>query len=203
MTLRTRFQRHALLAASAAVVTGGVLLPGSAFAATQAPPPPSPIAAAHWVEITDAPSGIKAELPAKPEVQKFTKAKDGIDGRVYMAGNDDRVTGFGVFDVHGAKDLKDNLRAFLAGFNEDSRSRRDVLSSTSTKATEVDGRRALDAQLSAEDGTVGSTRIIDEGSHYVQLVSISSKKEAASMAGTHQRLLDSLRMPARGDTGAA
>ncbi|MGW3148820.1 MULTISPECIES: hypothetical protein [Streptomyces] len=202
MTLRTRFHRHALLAASV-VVTGGVLLPGSAFAATEAPPPTSAGTADHWVEVTDAPSGIKVELPGKPEVKKYTEAKDGMDGRIYMAGNDDQITGFAVFDVHGAKDLKDNLRAFLGGYNQYSQSPSDVLTSTVTKESDVNGRRTLDARLTAKDGTVGSTRFIDDGSHYVQLLSISSKKQAASMTPTYRQLLDSLRMPAPADTEAS
>ncbi|UXY28292.1 hypothetical protein [Streptomyces sp. HUAS TT20] len=198
-TPRTRFHRHALLAASVAV-TGGVLLPGSAFAVTEAPPPTGAVTADHWVEVTDAPSGIKVELPGKPKVQKFTEAKDGMDGRIYMAGNDDQVTGFAVFDVHGAKDLKDNLRAFLDGYNQYSQSPRDMLTSTVTKKTDVNGRRTLDARLSAKNGTVGSTRFIDDGKHYVQLVSISSHKQAATLAPTYRQLLDTLHMPAPTDT---
>ncbi|MGW7407068.1 hypothetical protein ACWGI9_25685 [Streptomyces sp. NPDC054833] len=198
-TVRTRFHRHALLAASVAV-TGGVLLPGSALAATESPPPASAVTADHWVVVTDAPSGIKVELPGKPKVQKFTKAKDGMDGRIYMAGNDNQVTGFAVFDVHGAKDLKDNLRAFLDGYNQYSRSPGVKLTSTVTKETDVNGRRTLDARLSAKNGTVGSTRFVDDGRHYVQLLSISSKNQAASMAPTYQQLLDSLHMPAPTDT---
>lgn len=194
-TLRTRIRRHALLTASVAV-TAGVLLPTSALAATEAPPPASAVTAGHWVEVTDAPSGIKAELPGKPMVKKYTKAKDGIAGRVYMTGNDDRATGFSVFDVHGAQDLKVGLPAFLNAYNRDSQSPRDVLTGTVTKGTDVNGRRTLDARLSAKDGTVGATRFIYDGRHFVQLVSISTAKQAASMPRTYRQLLDSLRMPA-------
>ncbi|MCF3132853.1 hypothetical protein [Streptomyces olivochromogenes] len=193
-TLRTRIRRHALLTASVAV-TAGVLLPTSALAATGAPPPAGAVAAGHWVEVTDAPTGIKVELPGKPKVEKYTKAKDGVEGRVYMAGNDDRATGFAVFDVPRAKDLKVALRAFLGGCNRYSQSPRDVLTGTVTKETDVNGRRTLDARLSAKDGTVGATRFIYDGSHYVQLMSLSTEKQAASMTRTYRQLLDSLRMP--------
>ncbi|MFJ3304563.1 hypothetical protein ACIPSA_15845 [Streptomyces sp. NPDC086549] len=203
MSFRSQIQRRLLLSASTVVAAGAVLLPSGAFAAPQVPPPfPRSVSApapARWVETTDAPSGIKVRLPGNPEVQKLTKAKDGVDGRIYMAATDTGVAGFAVADAAGVKDLKQNLRGFLDGYNEESRSPRSELTGTAVKVTTSGGQRVLDTRLSAKDGTVGFLRLIDDGHHLVELVSLGPEQQKASVAEAHQQLLDSLRIPAPGD----
>ncbi|MFF4353291.1 hypothetical protein [Streptomyces sp. NPDC001530] len=208
MTSRSQFQRL-LLTASSAVVAVGALLPSSAFAATAAPqtgmvtevaaahgsPGPfgSAASAARWVDVTDAESGIRIQLPGKSDVLRFTEAKDGVDGRFYMVKTDYGIVAFAVVDAPGtAPTLDDELKSFLDGFN---RSSGDKLTSTGLHKSTIDGRPALDAHLKSSQGLVGATRIIDDGEHAVQMATIGPKKNAKPLDEMHQRLLSTLRMP--------
>ncbi|MGW1895116.1 hypothetical protein ACWCP6_33480 [Streptomyces sp. NPDC002004] len=213
MTSRSRFQRLALLAASTTVISAGVLLPGSTFTAA-ATPHPKPVTmmiadhhgdrhhgsadATQWAETTDPPSGITIRLPGKPVVSQFTKPTDGMTGRLYMVKTDDAVVGFAVFEVPGTrKNLDQGLHGFLDGYNQDSSPSGRLKSTESHEAT-VDGRHALDAQLRADDGTIGSARFIDDGDHFIQTVTIGTQEKEKPMAAVHQQLLDSLHMPVAG-----
>ncbi|MCX5091360.1 hypothetical protein OOK36_21210 [Streptomyces sp. NBC_00365] len=218
MTRRSHLQRITLLAASTTMAVGGAVLPSSAFAATSAPhTAATTITAGHdahrqhagaasakqWVETTDAASGIKFRLPGKPEVEKLTKAKDGVNGRLYMVETDDGIVGLAVLDLPGAQAyLDDGLRGFVDGYNENCASSREKLASTDVHKTTVDGRPALDTHLSAPDGTVGSARLIASDTHYVELLSLGPKENGKPMSETYQQLLTSLHMPDTSPTRA-
>jgi hypothetical protein len=218
MTRRSHLQRITLLAASTTMAVGGAVMPSSALAATPAShTAASTITADHhahhrhadaasakqWEETTDPASGIKFQLPGKPKVEKLTKAKDGVDGRMYMVETDDGIVGLAVLDLPGAQAyLDDGLRGFIDGYNEDCASSREKLASTDVHKTTVDGKPALDAHLSAPDGTVGSTRLIASGTHYVELLSLSPKENGKPMSETYQQLLASLHMPDTSPTRA-
>jgi len=211
MTSRSQFRRLLLLTASSTVIAGGALLPSSAFAATTAPqtgivatvaaadgssgPYGSAASAARWVDTIDAKSGIRIQLPEKSDVQHFTKAKDGVDGRLYMVETDYGIVAFAVLDAPGtAPTLDGELKGFLDGFNE-TRSPGDKLTSTGGHKSTIDGRPALDAPLKSSHGLVGATRIIDEGEHVVQIVTIGSKENEKPLGEMHQHLLTTLRIP--------
>ncbi|MFD8215507.1 hypothetical protein ACFV2U_17650 [Streptomyces sp. NPDC059697] len=219
MTRRSHFQRLLLLAASTTVIAGGAVLPSSAMAATAAPHTAavttvasdhdghrqhgSPTSAKQWVETTDTASGITFRLPEKPKVEHYTKAKGRASGRFYTVENDHGIVGFLVIDASGAQlNLNDCLLSFVDGYNAESHSSSEVLTSTGVHKTTVNGRPALDARLSAPDGTVGSARFIHDGDHYVVALSLGPKEKEKPMSESYQQLLASIHMPDAGATRA-
>ncbi|MFE2972349.1 hypothetical protein ACFXKC_54190 [Streptomyces sp. NPDC059340] len=218
MTHRSHFQRLLLLAVSTTVIAGGAVLPSSALAATAAPHTAvttlaadhdahrqhgSATSAKQWVETTDTASGITFRLPEKPKVEHWTKTKGRASGRFYTVKNDHGIVGLGVIDASGAQlNLNDCLRSFVGGYNAESHSSKYKLSSTDVHKTTVNGRPALDARLSAPDGTVGSARFIHDGDHYVVAVSLGLKEKERPMSESYQQLLASIHMPDAGATRA-
>lgn len=212
MTRRSHFQRLLLLAASTTVIAGGAVLPSSAMAATAAPHPAtvttvasdhdahrphgSPASAKEWVETTDTVSGIKFQLPGKPEVIKFTQAVDGMDGRLYKVRTDNGVIVFAVFDLPRAQgELDDALQGLVDGYNAGAQSPKHKLSSTGVHKITVHGQPGLDARLSAPDGAAGSARLIAGDTHFIEIISLSPKGKEKPMYDTYRQLLASVHNP--------
>ncbi|MGW1030455.1 hypothetical protein ACWD4J_43640 [Streptomyces sp. NPDC002577] len=214
MARRSPMQRFAMLTASSAVVAAGVLLPTSAFAAQATPhtatAPTTAAAQGHqeqavadpaekWVEITDAPSGIKFKLPGKPEVEKFSQpAADGstVTGRMYSVEKaDGTVVIFTVYDVPGtAANANIGLEGFRQGFSEEFGK---TATSTSAKQTTVDGHPAVDAHLSTKDSAplTGSSCYIAGDSHVIGIVTLGPAADAKAVDQMHQQTLDGVRIP--------
>ena len=203
MTRLSKIQRLSLLAASTTVITGGVLLPGTAFAAPA--PQTTTVATAdattHWTATTDDISGITAELPGQPHMQKYSE--NGFEARVYLVPTDYGTIGFVVYDTPdtGQKDLKGCLQSWLDGYNEDSRSADSVLTSKDLQeGTTADGQPAVDSALSAGDGTVGHVRFVDLGDHVVQVVALGDKDSQQDVDADFLQLLDGIQLPGDGTT---
>ncbi|MFJ9820069.1 hypothetical protein ACIRU3_33330 [Streptomyces sp. NPDC101151] len=200
MTRLSKFQRVALLAASTTVITGGLMLPGTAFAAPQtatvATDAHGADSAAQWAATTDHTSGVTAELPGQPE--KETISENGVEGRTYTVPTEYGAMAFGVFDAPdgSAWDLAANLQSALDGYNSDSKSPDDVLTSSDVQeGTTADGQPALDAALSAPDGTIGHVRFIDAGDHMVEIVVLGTQDAQQDVDADYMQLLNGLQLP--------
>ncbi|MBG0854728.1 hypothetical protein I2W78_23500 [Streptomyces spinoverrucosus] len=202
MTRLSRFQRFALLTASTTVITGGALLPGTAFAAPapQAPSIAVAEAEARWAETKDAPSGITAELPAKPKAEKVP------GGHTYIATTDSAVAQFTVIDADGVdqNDLDFVLKGYLFGYNETVESPDEKIKSTNLRTgTTADGHHTLHADFTAPDGTVGSIGLIHTGDYVVQVATIGFDVEPDTVRADYKQLLDSVQLPADKEPGRA
>ncbi|MCZ0988834.1 hypothetical protein [Streptomyces diastatochromogenes] len=203
MTRLSKIQRLSLLAASTTVITGGVLFPVTAFAAPapQTAPVATTDAATHWTATTDDLSGITAELPGHPQMQKYSE--NGVEARVYLVPTDYGTLGFVVYDTPntGQKDLKGCLQSWLDGYNEDSRSGDSTLTSKDLQeGTTADGQPAVDSALSAGDGTVGHVRFVDLGDHMVQVVALGKKGSQQDVDADYLQLLNGVQLPSDGTT---
>lgn len=210
MTRLSRFQRLAVLTASTTVITGGALLPSTAFAAP-APQSTSVVSvtdadgadsSADWKVTTDTASGVKVKLPGQPGIKEFTEEKDGTDSRIYMVPTDYGIVGLTVFDSPSGTeelpwDMKGTLHDFLVGANEDVHSPDDKIRSTNVREdTTADGRHALEADLDSEKGNAGQIRLVDLGDHLVMTITLGSKDAKDTMKADHDRLVDSIQLPA-------
>ncbi|MFB6580766.1 hypothetical protein ACFCYC_25745 [Streptomyces sp. NPDC056402] len=213
MTHRSRTQRLALLSASTALVTGG-LLPSAtasaaparaaAVAATAAPTPtPTPTSTSSQparaaVKTTDPPSGITAQLPGKAEVRMgaIPMAGGSVDTRVYGVETPDGATGFAVYDMPGDQiPLEDALKGFVDAYGLTGGG---TLTTENVRKTTVDGRPALDADLTGEgpEGpAVGSIRFISDDDHLVMALTYGPEAKDKDLDATHQQLLNSLQIP--------
>ncbi|WP_314251906.1 hypothetical protein [Streptomyces sp. DSM 40907] len=209
MTHRSRTQRLALLSASTALVTGALLPSATAFAAparaaaiafTAAPTPtPTPTRPAQGaVKTTDPPSGITAELPGKAKVRMGAIPMEGgsVDARVYGVETPDGATGFAVYDMPGDLiPLEDALKGFVDAYGLTGGG---TLTSDNVRKTTVDGRPALDANLTGEgpDGAaVGSIRFISDDDHLVMALIYGPEAKEKDLKEMHQQLLSSLTIP--------
>ncbi|WKD34050.1 hypothetical protein [Streptomyces xanthophaeus] len=208
MTHRSRTQRIALLSASTALVTGGLLPSATAFAAPAhtaaaafAAPTPTPTptpSAQGTVKTTDPPSGITAQLPGKAKVRMGAIPMEGgsVDARVYGVETPDGATGFAVYDMPGDRiPLEDALKGFVDAYGLTGGG---TLTSDDVRKTTVDGRPALDANLTGEDAdgaAVGSIRFISDDDHLVMALTYGPKDNEKDLKEMHQQLLSSLTIP--------
>ncbi|MER6257359.1 hypothetical protein ABT224_39165 [Streptomyces sp. NPDC001584] len=208
MTHRSRAQRLALLSASTALVTGGLLPSATAFAApahaaaaavaapTPTPTPTQPAQGA--VKTTDPPSGITAELPGKAKVRMGAIPLEGesVDVRLYALETQGGGTGFAVYDMPGDRiPLEDALKGFVDAYGLTGAG---TLTSDDVRKTTVDGRPALDANLSGEDpdgAAVGSIRFISDDDHLVMALTYGPEAKEKDLKEMHQQLLSSLTIP--------
>ncbi|MFI9614850.1 hypothetical protein ACIHCM_24810 [Streptomyces sp. NPDC052023] len=208
MTSLSKLQRMALLAASTTVITGGVLLPTSAFAAaapagvvttTVADAAGSTDAAAQWTQTTDAASGVTVQLPG--EAQTETIDDDGIEARVYDVTTDYGFIRFTVFEGSNDSpewDLAGSLQEQLDMHNQDAaQSSGATLSSEDVQeGTTAEGLPALDAALTATDGTAGSTRLVDLGQYMVQVVVLGTTDDQQAVEADFLQVLNGLELSA-------
>lgn len=212
MTRRSHFQRLLLLAASTTVIAGGAVLPSSAMAATAAPHPAtvttvasdhdahrphgSPASAKEWVETTDTVSGIKFQLPGKPEVIKFTQAVDGMDGRLYKVRTDNGVIVFAVFDLPRAQESSTTL--FRAWWTATTRAPSPPSTSSPAPAStrsRFTGSRAstrVSPPLTALRAPPASS---PHDTHFIEIISLSPKGKEKPMHDTYRQLLASVHNP--------
>ncbi|MEU7603578.1 hypothetical protein AB0B78_25670 [Streptomyces sp. NPDC040724] len=192
-----------MLSASVALIAGGVPTSAAALAAPSAAAllyvtalPATP--AVDWVETTDPPSGITAELPGKATVRKATVSIEGkeVDARVYIAETPDGAVGFAVHDMPGGQyPLKDNLQRVIESYMQNTA---EPLTSSNVHKTTFDGRPALDARLTSEteDETLtGFIRLIADDKHLVQALALGPEANEKALKAMHERLLATLRIP--------
>ncbi|MFD9522820.1 hypothetical protein [Streptomyces sp. NPDC059979] len=154
--------------------------------------------AVEWVETTDPPSGITAELPGKVTVRKEAISIDGeiVDARAYGLDTPDGAVGFTVHDMPGDRyPLEDNLQRFRESYMQNTA---EPLTSSNVRKVTFDGRPALDARLtSTTDGepVVGFIRLIADDTHFVQAVTLGPEANEKALKAMHERLLASLRVP--------
>jgi hypothetical protein len=211
MSRRSRTQRLVTLAASTALAAGGVLVPTSAFAA-----PPTPhagtvkiVTAAHgslghqatalptveWVDTTDSASGITVRLPGKATFEKLPETADTLPSRFYSVDTTDGYSAFTIADLpkDAQIDLDMGLQSFIERYGKETG---ETLNSSSIQKTSVDGRPTLDARLATKNsGKVGSIRLIDAGTHIVQLQTFGYAADEKAVNQTHQQMLTSVRLP--------
>ncbi len=193
MTRLSRFQRLALLTASTTVITGGALLPSTAFAAPAPDTTSVAVAEARWVETKDAPSGITAQLPEKTEAERVP------GGRTYIATTDSTVVQFSVTEAPGISqnDLKIILKGYLMGYNETVKSSDEKLTSSNVrKGTTADGHHTLHADVRSPDGTVGHVDLILVDDYMIQTATIGIDEEPDTVKSDHEKLVDSIQLPA-------
>lgn len=162
----------------AAAPAAAASLPAHVAAAPAAPGTiPAHVAAQQgWVDVTDEPSGVTVALPAAaaPVAVPY--------GRGYAPKGAD--IGFAVVDVPSAltPDLSDLLDTVAPGFG---------VTVIDSRATEVGGRRALDAEVAVDTAGVRGTalvRAVVTDGHVVVLVTAAEPGDAAA-ADRHRRLL--------------
>ncbi|KJY26600.1 hypothetical protein VR46_39995 [Streptomyces sp. NRRL S-444] len=203
MTHRSRTHRLVMLSVSVTLIAGGVPASATAFAAPCAPAPLYVTAipampAVDWVETTDPPSGITAELPGKATVRKATVSIEGenVDARMYIADTRDGATGFAVHDMPGDRyPLEDNLQRVLESYMQNTA---EPLTSSNVQKVTFDGRPALDARLTSETGVetlVGFIRLIGDDKHLVQALVLGPEANEKALETMHERLLAGLRIP--------
>ncbi|WP_404953004.1 hypothetical protein [Streptomyces sp. 147326] len=203
MTHRSRTPRLVTLSVSVVLIAGGVPGSATAFAAPSAPAPLHVTAlpaapAVEWVETTDPPSGITAELPGKATVRKATVSIEGkeVDARVYLVDTPDGAVGFAVHDMPGDQyPLEDNLQRVLESYMQNTA---EPLTSSNVHKVTFDGRPALDARLTSEtDGEplAGFIRLIADDTHLVQALTLGPKTHEKALKALHERLLNDLRIP--------
>ncbi|MBX9398526.1 hypothetical protein K4749_34335 [Streptomyces sp. TRM72054] len=193
MTRLSRFQRLALLTASTTVITGGALLPSTAFAAPAPDTTSVAVADARWVETKDAPSGITAQLPEKTEAERVP------GGRTYIATTDSTVVQFSVTEAPGISqnDLKIIFKGYLMGYNETVESSDEKLTSSNVrKGTTADGHHTLHADVRSPDGTVGHVDLILVDDYMIQTATIGIDEEPDTVKSDHEKLVDSIQLPA-------
>ncbi|MFG3659614.1 hypothetical protein [Streptomyces sp. NPDC047706] len=206
MTSLSKIQRVALLAASTTVITAGVLVPTSAFAAaapvgvvttTVAGSAGSADAAAQWTQTTDAPSGVTVQLPGQAHTE--TIDEDGIEARVHDVTTDYGFIRFTVFegpDDGQGWDLTGSLQKQLDMHNKDAAqsSGATLTGEDVQEGTTAEGLPALDAALTATDGTAGDTRLIDLGPYMVQVVVLGTTDDQQAMEADYLRVLNGLEL---------
>nr|MDT0521822.1 hypothetical protein [Streptomyces sp. DSM 41633] len=188
---------------SVVLIAGGVPASAGAFAAPSAAAslhvaaiPAAP--AVDWVETTDPPSGITAELPGKATVRKATVSIEGkeVDARVYIVETPDGAVGFAVHDMPGDQyPLEDNLRRVRESYMQNTA---EPLTSSNVRKVTFDGRPALDARLTSEteDETLtGFIRLIADDKHLVQALVLGPEAKEKALKAMHERLLAGLRIP--------
>ncbi|MGW7366998.1 hypothetical protein ACWGI8_27090 [Streptomyces sp. NPDC054841] len=193
------------LAASTALAAGGVLLPTSAFAA---PPMPhagtvNTVPAAHdialptveWVNTTDPATGITFKLPGKATVESHPETATNYPSRSYAVDTADGSYGLTVSDLpeNTSIDLEAGLQGLIEHTNKEAGA---TLTSTDIQKTTVDGHPTLDARLVTKDGELaGSIRLIDAGTHVVQLFTLGPAANEAAVSQMHQQILPSIQIP--------
>lgn len=148
----------------------------AALPAAAAPGPVRVAAQQGWVDVTDEPSGVTVALPgaAAPTAVPF--------GRAYAP--DGANVGFGVVDVPGplTPDLGDLLDTVAPGLG---------VTVVQSRATEVDGHRALDAEVEFDTagltGTALVRAVVTDG--YVVVLATVAQPGDTAAAAQHQRLL--------------
>ncbi|QIY94000.1 hypothetical protein HEP87_07945 [Streptomyces sp. S1D4-11] len=203
-----------VLTVSTALAAGGATLPASAFAAPttphtaaattmaaeQAPGPGVTTPTANWVEITDPPTGVKAQLPGKAKVQEGSKRVDGkvVHSRMYTVEVGDGFIGETVRDMDGVhQSLKDDLQGFLNVWNSEPGVTIKLASTNSQKAT-VDGHPALCARITSKGGGssgAGATCFVADGTHLIQTLALGPASDEKAMQQMHQQFLASIRIP--------
>lgn len=187
---------------SVVLIAGGAPASATAFAAPSAPTPLYVTAipdmpAVDWVETTDSPSGITAELPGKASVRKATVSIEGktVDARLYMLDTPDGAVGFAVHDMPGDQyPLEDNLQRVLESYMQNTA---EPLTSSNVRKVTYDGRPALDARLTSEadEPLVGFIRLIADDKHLVQALALGPEANEKALKAMHERLLAGLRIP--------
>ncbi|MEU9087354.1 hypothetical protein [Streptomyces sp. NPDC048357] len=192
-----------MLSATVVLIAGGVPASATALAAPSATVllhvaalPVTP--AVDWVETTDPPSGITAELPGKVTVRKATVSIEGkpVDARGYGLDTPDGAVGFFVHDMPGDQyPLEDDLQGVLESYMQNTA---EPLTSSDVHKTTFDSRPALDARLTSEteDETLtGFIRLIADDKHLVQALVLGPEANDKALKAMHERLLASLRIP--------
>ncbi|MEW2139533.1 hypothetical protein AB0892_23620 [Streptomyces sp. NPDC005409] len=184
------------------LTAGGVPASATAFAAASTPAPLHVTAipatpAVDWVETTDPPSGITAELPGKPTVRKATVSVEGknVDARLYILDTPDGAVGFAVHDMPGDQyPLEDNLQRVLESYMQNTA---EPLSSSNVRKVMFDGRPALDARLTSEadESLIGFIRLIADDKRLVQALVLGPEANEKALKAMHERLLANLRIP--------
>ncbi|MCX5276347.1 hypothetical protein [Streptomyces virginiae] len=154
--------------------------------------------AVDWVETTDPPSGITAELPGKATVRQATASIDGkpVNTRAYIVETPDGAVGFAIHDMPGDRyPLEDNLQRIRESYMVNTV---EPLTSSNVRKVTFDGRPALDARLTSEteDETLtGFIRLIEDDEHLVQALALGPAANEKALKAMHERLLASLRIP--------
>ncbi|MEV6683431.1 hypothetical protein AB0N09_42280 [Streptomyces erythrochromogenes] len=192
-----------MISASVVLIAGGVPTSAAALAAPSAPALLHVTAihatpAVDWVETTDSPSGITAELPGKATVRKATISIEGkpVDARFYGLDTPDGAVGFAVHDMPGEQyPLEDHLQRVLESYRVNTA---EPLDSSNVHKTTFDGRPALDARLTSEtenENLTGFIRFIADDKHLVQALVLGPEANEKALKAMHEQLLGSLRIP--------
>ncbi|WP_171108347.1 MULTISPECIES: hypothetical protein [Streptomyces] len=145
------------------------------------------------METKDAPSGITAQLPEKTEAERVP------GGRTYIATTDSTVVQFSVTEAPGISqnDLKIILKGYLMGYNETVKSSDEKLTSSNVrKGTTADGHHTLHADVRSPDGTVGHVDLILVDDYMIQTATIGIDEEPDTVKSDHEKLVDSIQLPA-------
>lgn len=189
MTHLSRFQRLTLLAASGALITGGALLPGTAFAAPAISAVSVALAEAEWVEATDEPSGISAQLPGEAELEETQEGDNLI--RTYTVETEYGETGFTVQEIPGSDpsqpwDLVGTLNKEWEGWTVDD--------GTQTGTTEG-GVPFLSATARHADGQAAHVTYFDLGTYLLTVTTVGGDDQEAAIDQDNQQVVDSILVP--------
>ncbi|MGW7368520.1 hypothetical protein ACWGI8_35135 [Streptomyces sp. NPDC054841] len=115
-------------------------------------------------------------------------------GRLYSANTPEAYTAFTVTDAPATSQtsLEKDLESFVGGWNSEPGPTLTVISS---QKTTVDGRPALDARLSTNQGDVGVIRFISDDKHVVTAMTMGPEANEKTVNEMHQQLLNSIHIP--------
>ncbi|THA78703.1 hypothetical protein [Streptomyces sp. A0592] len=200
MSRRSRTQRLVILLASVGLIAGGVPASATALAATGPLHVTALVAspAVDWVETTDPPSGITAELPGKASVRKQNVSIEGknVDARMYSVDTPDGTVGFTVHDMPGDQySLEDLLKGFAESYMQ---ATAEPMDTSNVRKVVFEGRPAIEADLaSVADGErlAGFILITADDARLVQALALGPEANEKALKATYERFLDSLRLP--------
>jgi hypothetical protein len=154
-----------------------------------APTPTTAAEQAGWVSITDEPSGARFSLPTRAEPLEDTATVE--DGSEVLLRNYSSVAldgvvevGFNIIDTHGGDY---DLDAGVAGVADTLGG--EVVSSVDT---EVDGRPAVDVEMTYGADKIVLFQLVSAGEHIMQTLASGPTSEREAVEITYRKLNESL-----------